>query len=299
MIELLQALVEEERFAEASRLATKIMAQNHQNPEEMVVLYRLVLNIRANLGELQGAVSAGAVAVDMAAAYGLWDVYGAACVDLAAAYGRLGHHSEAATSIYRYLEHLNLYHSAKEHEALAWFNLGKHHTMEGRTSQATEAYHNALLAADRLKDGRTAHGIRQALLDAYLKALDLTHVPRLLVKCAHYIRRFPDAPYVDHSRLYHVKLRARYALLTGRLSRAKTLALYGIILAREDARHLYDFHLILSEVFRGNELTDLAIDHAFAGRAYAVILRRADFEAGADRLILELTSQKADAGGLS
>jgi len=287
MIEYLEQLVEEKKYREALDLAERLIKQV-EDPHQVVRIYAARVVSHCRLGEFSEALPGGDFALHLARELGDWDSFGMLALYVGVAYSRLGQLNEAVTRMYDYLAGLGNYRKAAEFEYNAWYNLGTFQVMLNKPVDAAKALANALKAALRNGEHRYAHGVRQALVDAYLRAEMYESVPRLLVQCGHYLRKHPELPLYNMSLANHIQLRGEYALVTGRATRAKALASRALSKLRGEPYECLP-HLVLAKVAQRNGVYQEALGHALAARTCALVGRRTDFEQMASDLLYELT----------
>jgi len=294
VIEYLEQLVEEQQWEKALAYAERLMVSGDRTVRELVVINYSLLTARLLLGEYYGALLAGQLAVKLARDIEDWEYFGKACVNLGVACGRLRMRQEEISSYYEYLAKLPLYRGASRHEAVVWYNLGVALGSAGRSSEAAAALAKALQIANRQGMDRHAHGIRQALVEAYLEMGDMTLIPGILAKCLHYIRNNPDEEDIRQSRHSHFHLRARFAVRTKRFARATSVAQKGLQEVHDNPRYQYDLCIVLAEASSLVGDTREAMRHALTARVCAMRCRRYDLEYEAADLMYKLTQSHPD-----
>jgi tetratricopeptide (TPR) repeat protein len=289
MIEYLEQLVEEKKYEEALKEAERVLPYL-KDPVQILAAHTATVISHCRLGQERAAVVTGNIAANIASDLAAWDAYGTVILYMANAYSRLGLYNEAIARVYDYLSKIGTYDRALEHEAIARFNLGTWLLLLNRPQEAISSLKAALAATQRTPDEqRFAHGIRQALIEAYLRVNQLEEVPRLLAQCDHFLRVHPDTQMSVESRVFHVKLRSQFALVTNRLKRAETLAVQGLLVAW-GTEHEYWFHKVLSSVAQLRQVSRVALGHAIAARCCAIRDNRPDLEAEANELIHYLSA---------
>lgn len=287
MIEYLEQLVEEGRhrevLAEAERLIPLLI-----DPQDILTTHIRVVVAHCCLGQWREALASGAVAINLAEEQSNWDAYGMVTLYVGNAYSRLGQYDEAIAYMYQYLTSLGKYGKAAAHEAIAWFNLGTWLLLLRRPDEAIKCLWDALAAAERTKNHRSAHGVRQALVEAHLQVGMLQPVPRLLAKSGHYLRMHEGTQSITNSHIFHLKLRSQHALVTNRLRRAEILAVRGLELGL-GTEHEFWFHRLLSNVSQNQNDVMTALDHAHAARCCGIRENRPDLEAEANAMISALS----------
>lgn len=287
MIEYLEQLVEEKKYREALALAEQLIKQV-EDPHQVVRIYAARVVSHCRLGEEQAALAGGDFAMGLAKELGDWDSFGMVTLWVGVAYSRLGQLNEAVTKMYDYLGSLHLYTKAAEHEALARFNLGTWLVALNQPLEATKALSEALATALRANNHRYAHGVRQALIDAHLRAGVYERVPRLLSECGHYLRNQPSMHMGTQSWVFHMKMRAEYALATGRTARAQALSVRGLQRIAGEPVYEFHFHILLARVGERDGISERAFGHTLAARSCAVVGKRPDLEVEASELLLRL-----------
>lgn len=279
MVDYLEHLIESRQWEQAIRYAEEILLQGNCSQRDIMVTNRCLLTARIETGEVNGALVAGQMAIQMALDLQEWDYYGTCCVDMGLTHVRLQQSDLANHYYYEYLAKLPYYVHALRWEADVCYNLGRNQASAGQIQEAIQSFERALRAADRTGDSRVAHGVRHALIETYIKAGEVGPVPQLLARCAHYLRHHPRARDIRQSRLYHLDLRAQFALLTNRFDRALAIALRGLQESEGDPQHQYDFHMVLARIALRTKFVQVAFGHLLAARVYSVRCRRYDLEA--------------------
>lgn len=270
MIEYLEKLVEEGKYLEAIALAERLIRQGTLTREELLSTNTTQLLAHVSTGGFESAISAGLAVVASARELKAWDNLGVAAANLGVAYSRLGNQEAAQEWFYEYLAHLPKYQSAVKNEALVWYNLGVLST-ETDQEQAGAFMGRAVETAKHHGDERYAHGIRQALIQLYLRAGKWDQIPALLAKSAHYLRHNPHGGIrYRKSWLYHHQLRVEFALATGRPARALLVTIRGLKDAEGQPVHQCLFHMLLA---RGvyQEAPGVAIANALTAGIYAAL----------------------------
>lgn len=288
MIDYLEQLVEERKFREALALAERLLSEAKDSKDALRIhAARVVAHCR--LSDFQAALAGGDFAMKLAEDLDDWDAYGVVALFVGVAYSKLGQLSEAITRISAYLANLHRYTKALAHEYNAWYNLGILQLELNRPVEATRALSNALTCALRNPDPKYAHGVRQSLIDAYLRAGSYEPIPRLLAQCGRYLRNNPDVPMHKMSRANHMQLRSEYALATGRVERARSLAAHALADVAGEPAHEYLFHMVLAKAAARQGMPAEALGHGLAARSCAILSRRPDLEREAGDFLHELT----------
>ncbi|HWI50593.1 MAG TPA: hypothetical protein VNT01_00450 [Symbiobacteriaceae bacterium] len=295
MIEYLEQLVEAGKSREALKVAEMLLSRDGTSSRDLLVINSAQVVSHCRLEEWEEALVAGDVTMKLAKESGEWDIFGIVSIHVAVAYSRLRQYEDAISRIYEYLSGLPNYTKSETYEALAWYNLGLFLSVLDKHEDAATALCCALAAAMRAGNDRYAHGIRQALIEAYLRSGDLLAVVRLLAQSAHYLRRNPRAHMWHDSWAFHMKLRAEFALATGRSVRAGAVAVRALEKTIGEPEHECRFHLILAKVASGNHRSVDALGHALAARSCAVRSARRDLEAEATDMVYELSVKFPDA----
>ncbi len=270
--------MEDEEYEKALAYAEQLLLNPHATPHDMLRVYMQVLAARFELGEFYGAQVAGQLARQIALELQEWDHFGHICLHLGTAYDRLRQPEKALATYYEYLASIRLYDDALKYEGTVLFNIGIIHTTGNHSDEAFDMLRQAEDAANRAKNERQAHGIRHALIGACLQSGRLQDIPPLLAKCAAYLRRFPDAAEHHPSVLWHHVLRVRYAMDTGRMSRALKIAQRGLRLCETEPRYNHRFHMLVAGIHQNQGRMRLALEHGIQARAAAIAARRYDLE---------------------
>jgi tetratricopeptide (TPR) repeat protein len=287
MIEVLEQLVADGKYREAIKLAEQILSDGVETPHRLLQVQCAIVIARCWLREYEAACAAGEAALSLARELGDWESFGKVALFVSTANSRLGLHEVAIRYTYEYLAHLD--ECGPSQEAYAWFNLGNYFLNLGRAADATKAFTRALEVNKRRRDHRNAHGARHALIQACLEAHDYGPIPRLIAQSAAYLRRHPQGQMVQDSWVYHMRLRAEYALATGRPHRAMAVALAGLQRAEDTPYHLSMFHILLTKVAESQNRPVEAVGHAIAARTYARLSGRADLEAEASEILYQVS----------
>lgn len=268
MIEYLEKLVEEKKYAEAIDLSERLIKQGDNTPKELLAISTAQLLARMRADDFEGATSSGLTAVSLARELLAWDDFGFAAGNLGVAHSRLGNSEAAMQWWFEFLAHLPKYRAALRHEAMVWYNLGTLH-VDRDPQHAASFMRKAVDSAKQHGDDRYAHGIRQALIQLHMRTRDWSKVPPLLAQCAHYLRHNPGVPLYNKSRLFHLQLRAEFALNTGRPLRALLVAVQGVSQAEGMELNAYLLHMLIARILLPTQV-GAAVAHALAARQSAV-----------------------------
>lgn len=284
MIEYLEKLIHERDYRKALEVAERMLGEGRREPRELLVINSALFTSRYHLGQYLGAAEVGPTVMGLARDLEEWDVHGAACVDLSATYHDLNRHGDAIQILQEYLENLSRYQNARKFEFHAWYNLGRSLMALGNYHEATEAFDRAVLIGNASGNYRLAHSSRHALIEALLQTPSLDRIPGLLATSASFLRRNARADNSEESWLFHLRLRAEYALLTARYKRARCIIARGLMLAESKPRHLFDFHILLTRL--GMQVGDVAeaLEHAATAKINADLCRRHDLGSQAAQL---------------
>ncbi len=291
MVEYLEELVSKREFGSAVEYAENLIQQGNWGAEQLLRIYCAQLTSFMYLGENEAGMNAGLLAVRLSEQARAWDHYGRACLDLGVVQYRVGEVADAINSWLSYLTKLPYYSSSLQHEALAWYNLWRGYTTLGDITEASKALHRALLAADRMGNGRHAHGIRQALIDAFMMIGDLTPIPSLLAKCSYYLRKNSHLDDSYNSMLWLIKVRVEYLIYLNKLDRARRVAVRGLRISTDDHRLQFTFHSLLARIALQESDYVTAFAHASVARTYAMSCRRVDLEAEASNVVYDIIKQ--------
>lgn len=289
VIDYLEQLVETGEYEKAVEFGEQLLKDRENSPTTMLAIQCCLLRAHCSLEKPDKALITGEVCVKLALQLRQWDKVGISCLYLGVANIRLRRYEEAVQILSEYVVHLPQYETAAGHEIMAWYNLGMAQTALGDLREAakalTQAHNRALCQGNE----RTLHGIRQALIDTRISIGELKSVPRLLAKCARYLRDNPEGFMNQESWLHHLELRARFALLTGRLVRAQLLSLRGLKHARRETEYPTFFHLLLARVCLEANSAVESLGHATAAQVCAKSLLRPDLESQAVEIIDKVT----------
>jgi tetratricopeptide (TPR) repeat protein len=276
-VDYLESLISEGAFAKALAYAEHLLNNQDNDSRGLLIINHSIMYARHHFGDFEGAVASGEFAAKLAKEIGEWDYHGTACLTLGASYDRLRQVDKAMVCWYQFIEHLSYYSSAAK-EAGAWYNLGTGHKNVGENGKATTAFERGLRAATRLGNERFAHGIRQALIETQIASNNTGNVPKLLSQCAFYLRHNKDAHMGRESHLFHLKLRAEYALATKRFGRATAVALRGLGESDGLFKMQAYFHLLLSQIAYASKGNIFALGHIQAARNLSILCKRFDLE---------------------
>lgn len=297
MIDVLEQMVADGKYREAIKLAEQILSNGVETPAQLVAVQSALVAAHCRLGEWEAALAPGEAALALAQEIGDWDAYGKTAMFVSTAYSRLGQEETAVARTYDFIAHLGQYHDAASFETLAWFNLGGSFLKLGRPADAAESFKRGLAVASRRGDHRNAHGLRHALIGAALKAHDHEQIPRLLAQSLAYLLQNPEGPKVQESWLHHLRLRAEYALATGRSQRAAAVALRGLERAHGALDYACWFHVVLAQVAAERNSPSEGFGHALAAQALARTSGRPDLESAASEVMYQISHAFPDAVG--
>jgi tetratricopeptide (TPR) repeat protein len=277
-VDYLERLISQRAFGKALVYAEHLLNNQDNDSRDLLIINHSILHAKYNLGDFEGALAPGEFSVALAKENGEWDYHGSVCLTLGSSYYRLRQVDKAMVWWYQYLEYLSYYSRAAKEEALAWFNLGMGHKSLGDNGKAATAFERGISAANRLKNDRFAHGIRQALIETHIASNNMRDVPKLLSKCAFYLRHNRDTLMSRESHLFHLKLRAEFALATKRFGRATAVALRGL----RESEGLFEmqayFHFLLSQIAYASKENIYALGHVQAARNLSIMCKRSDLE---------------------
>ncbi len=296
MIEYLEQLVTEGQYAKALEFAEHLLLRQENSLEEILRINCAMASSRLELGEYHGAVVSGELAIRLSFDLELWDYYGKANFLTGAAHLFLRQPEEALTMCLAFLGKFQEYNTAREYETVVWYNLGFAHMALNDIPAAKQAYRRSLEAAKQLRDGRKEHGVRQGLIYLYLKTREFNAIPHLLAQSASFLRKNPEAAEWRNSWLWHLLLRAEFALLTNRLARAEAIASRGVRVAAKAPHQRFHFHMVLARIAHRGSLHKEAMGHSLAARVCAMSCHRYDLESEAGDLMYMIT--KADPAAL-
>lgn len=297
MIEYLEKLLDGRENEKALAYAEQMLRDSRSTPLEMLAAQVGLLKVRCWLNQDDQAIGPGCVAIRMASELEEWDYHGLACLFLGGVYQKLRKHREAIDVLHQYFGHFHLYGTARSYQANAWYNLGLLYAASQNHKQAMQAFMKALEITEAAGWHRFAHGIRQALVEQYIRNGDVGQVPLLLAKSGHYLRHHPNELDATQSRLFHLKLRAEFAMSTKRLDRAHAVALRGLSESAKRLEHLCYFHMVLANIARQKGRPVEALGHASAAKVYASKDHRYDLESEATNLCYEV--MKSNPGALA
>lgn|GEM_PF-2950756 len=278
VIEYLEQLVAERRWAEAVKLGEQLLNDSGNSPEATLRIQSALVIAKGMMRDYPGSLFLGEAAVSLAQRLGDWDKFGEICLNVGATSWHMGELGKSEHFLLQFVAHQPMIANHSRWEAAIWYNLGKVYTSRGEGEQAARAFDRAVSEAVRHGDLRYAHGVRQALIEAFLKIGDLRRVPRLLAQSGAYLRSNPEAESARTSRLFFLRLRVEYCLSTGRLQRALAVSLRGLAESEGEHRHLHDFHMLLARGFYKMGSCAEALGHCLSARACAVACNRHDLE---------------------
>jgi tetratricopeptide (TPR) repeat protein len=275
-VDYLERLISERAFEKALAYAEHLLNNQDNDSRGLLIINHSIMYARHHFGDFEGAIASGELAAKLAKEIGEWDYHGTACLTLGASYDRLRQVHKAMVWWYQFLE-CSAYYSARK-EALAWFNLGTGHKFLREHEKAIVAFERGLHAATKMGNDRFAHGIRQALIETHIAYQNTAEVPKLLANCAFYLRHNPNAHMGRESHLFHLKLRAEYALATKRFGRATAVALRGLRASDGLFEMQAYFHFLLSQIAYASKGNIHALGHVQAARNFSIMCKRSDLE---------------------
>jgi len=299
VIEYLEKLVEDQDYQRALAYAEQLLLNPDATPYDMLRVYEQVLKARLESDEFYGAQVAGELALKMAEELNEWDRYGHVALMLGVASDRLRQHDKALECYHDYLSHLTSYTNSSRFEALVLYNIGTIYNISDRREEALRMFRRAEEAANRANNERQAHGIRHALIDAYLRCDKLDEIPPLLAKCAWFLRSHRGVSNWRRSFLWHHILRTRYALGTNRLGRAMKVAERGLVCSASEPEYKHRFHMLIALIHERQQQPVLALEHAMQARVTAIQARRYDLEYDAGLYVYGLLATHSDSVGFS
>jgi len=292
VLEYLEKLMEERKWEEALSYAEQLLSQVEDDPKTLLRVNMALLISRQELGEFLGAQSIGQLCVKMANELEEWKLFHVSCHYLGLAHYRVGQPDLALATWFELLGHSSSATMDPELEALVRYNIGITYNQLGDLDQATKFFSSSLQVANRSGLARLAHGVRHALLGAYIKHGIVQEVPRLLAQSLHYVHSIQDASdQVDETRLWHFLIRCQFAMATHRTARARLVAHRGLKESEGHPRLAIEFNMILARIARAIGDKEGAVGHALAARIAAIACRRYDLELAAAEFMYELISE--------
>jgi tetratricopeptide (TPR) repeat protein len=290
MIEYLEKLVGDKEHAKAVRYAEQLLANRDNTPRDLLVIHAALLTSNYHSARYEQAIPSGHIVIPLASELEEWDYFGLACIDLGSAYYVLNQEKQALDWWLQYFTGVQYYKRAARREAVIWYNIGLAYNKLGEIDEASQAFARGIEAANRFGNTRFAHGIRQGFIDVCLKANRLEQIPRLLAQCGKYLRDHSDI----ESQLSYKGLRAKYALLTGRVSRARAVALNGMSSSDGQLEKQSELHLVLAMVAIDLGSTLESLGHASAAQALANKCHLQYLASEATQIIYEAVRNQSD-----
>lgn len=295
MLDYLEQLIKEQKWEEALIIAEQLLANQENTVEDQLRINTALITARAWIGEYAGVVLLADHASRMAADQENWEVYLTIHHYLGLAYWVLNQWPEAKRVWLNFIEVLNAHHLNHLFEVVTWFHLGLASQNDNDFESAIRYFLQARSVAEKSGNGRRILGINHALIHAYTKQGKYDVVPALLAKSASYLRANRDVDDWESSRLWHLNVRANFALATRRFQRAKLLAARA--LAHSDIGPLHQFHMHMILATAAKHLGERAqmVDHYLRARVCAIKARRYECEVQAAETLYQVVQADPDA----
>jgi tetratricopeptide (TPR) repeat protein len=281
MLDYLEQLIKVDQWEEALVIAEQLLLNKDNTLEDQVRINLALITARAWLGEYSGVVLLGDHAARMAADLENWEAYLTFHHYLGHAYSVLNQWAEAKRVWLNFVETLPVYGRDHLFEVMTWFHLGLASEKENDLQSAINYYLQARRVAEKNGNGRQILGVNHALIQAYTKQGNFSLVSPLLAKAAHYLRNNQSAKDWEKARLFHLQVRASFALGTRRYRRAKLIANRALSHQGSVPIHEFHMHMILATVAKNIGTPSEMVDHYLRARVSAIRARRYDFEVDA------------------
>lgn len=295
MLDALVRTMEEGEFAHCLRLAEQVILKGGWSLSQLATINLVICRCRLGLQDPSGAVSAGAVAVELATESGEFDLAGRALLNLGTAYVGIHQYDLALEQFQTYLALLPQMKTSRRLEGAIWKHIGI-------TYQRKLDAERALEALTRARDWFRQQGVDYAVFTCthdlinthlHLHEIDphygLEPVKGHLAELKLLIKRHPDEGYFKGT--YLLDLAATY-LCEGRVDRACVSASQAMAAHRGDPSHTAHCQLILHRC--ALEMGDVrgALGYALEARAQATAARLFDLEALASQAMVEVIKQQ-------
>lgn len=298
MVDYLKELLAKGEYQRAIDLAESMMRAHDLSLNGVMMVNSILAEARYLMNEFHGTITSGSVAIKIAKELDDRVCLARVSQFVGIAYARLGQPRAAVSTFYEYLA--QPYPDRKVTDDIkVWYNIGLAYQVQGDAHEAVEALRKALKLAEISKLDRLAHGIRHALVQPLVLSGRFEEVPAILAKCLSFIRRAEPSEDKAVTRLWHLVIRAKFALLTGRLGRCEAIARKGLSESVKYPQPYYTFNMLLAEVSQKRGETPKALHHYLAARVTAITSRRFDLELEASELMYLLLSSIPNSLGLA
>ncbi len=290
LIEYLEQLVEERDSDAAIVCAERLILSRENSPADLARIHCALLISRYRTHQYYAASVSGQVALKLARELEEWDTYGYCCFYLGLTQESLKDLQLSISMLLEFFYRYPFYVRAAKLEPWVWLNLGIISTVNDDPSGAIGYLLKAQNAAKVRGEAYLRHASRHALIEAYLLMGDLQSIPRLMAMSLHFLRHHPDKSLVMDSWLWHMLLRANYALRRNRVDRAMSISNMALKRSEKQSYQQFHFHMLLAGLSMKKGLINKAFGHSLAARMCAIKESRHDFESQAMDLIYQLTS---------
>lgn len=281
MLDYLEQLIKEQKWEEALVIAEQLLLDQQNTVEDQLRINLALITARTWLGEYAGVVLLGDHAARIAADLEEWETFLTIHHYLGFSYFVLEQLLEAKKVWVRFIEHLPKVGHRHMFEVMTWFHLGIAAEKESDLNVAVSYFLKAREVAERNGNRRQVLGLNHALINAYTKLSEFHLVPPLLASAASYLRNNHDVADGQKARLYHLQVRANFALSTKRYIRAKLVATRALTHSADAPANQFNIHMILAAVAKQMGSSSEMVDHYLRARVSAIRARRYDCEVNA------------------
>jgi len=291
LIEYLEKLVEDGDYNAAIECAERLMLSGDNSAIELARIHCGLLISRYQTDQFYAASVSGQLALNLARELEEWDLLGRCCFWLGCTYHRLGNPQLAISTLLQYFNYKIYYSASASLEPLIWVNIGIFHTKMDDPTGAIGYLKRAVEAARARGDSYIHNASRHALVEAYVLKGDLRSVPRLMAESLHFLRHNEDKWFAADSYLWHMLIRAKYAVQRNLVDRAIAIATRALKGSENRNNQQFYLNMLLAGLFMKKGLINEAFGYSLSARICAIRGKRYDFESQAMDLIYQMTSE--------
>jgi tetratricopeptide (TPR) repeat protein len=289
LIDYLEKLVEEGQYESAIECAERLMLSGENTALDLARIHCGLLISRSQTQQYYAASVSGQLALKLARDLEEWDIFGRCCFGLGINHNKLGDPKLAISVLLEFFHYQSFYTGAAKLAPWVWFNLGVIHSKMDDPSAAIGYLMRAQELSITRGDSYLQHTCRHALVEAYLLKGDLHPIPKLMANSLHFLRHNTNQRYAADSYLWHMLLRANYALKRDRVDRAMSISLRALKQSVNQHRQQFHFHMLIAGLSMKKGLINEAFGHSLSARICAIRGNRFDYESQAMELIYQMT----------
>jgi len=291
LIDYLEKLVEEGKHEAAIECAERLMLSRENSPLDLARIHTGLLISRYWTQQFYAASVSGQLAMNLSRDCESWDTFGQCCFYVGLNYHRLSDPHRAISTLFEFFCYKGFYTVSAGLEPWVWYNLGVVHTKVNNPSEAIGYLVRAHDSAEDRGDLYLQHASRHALIEAHLLMGELRFIPKLMAQSLYFLRKNAHKSFYSDGYLWHMLLRANYALSRSRFDRAMAISTMALRFSENKHRQKFHLHMLLAGLFMKKGLINEAFGHSLSARICAIRGNRFDYETQAMELIYQMTCE--------